>query len=90
MPKTHAPAKNYYTRALDGYTVCRYLCENAPTDQVRPKARLEEHTYEVWSVGNGPGWSWMSHLRTKKCDKCGGAVIPINEWKPKEEAVEPA
>lgn len=77
-------APNYYIDHNNGYTVVRHICENAPTNRVKPLSLLDGHLYTKFSVGNGAGWRWMSHMRVKTCPKCGGKMIPINEWKPKE------
>jgi hypothetical protein len=84
MTTKFKPARNYYTDYSDGYTVARYLCQNAPTNVTRPKAGLDGHGYERFGVGNGPGWAWLAHIRTNRCPKCGGEMIPINQWVPKD------
>jgi hypothetical protein len=76
------PAANYFIDR-DGYEVNRYICENAPTNRVRPAYLLDGHGYERFSVGNGAGYRWLAHMRAKTCPKCGGRMIPINEWVPK-------
>lgn len=77
--------RNYYIDPSDGYTITRYICENAPTNRVRPLALLDGHGYEKFRVGNGAGWRWLPHMRSKTCPKCGGQMISIHMWKPAQE-----
>jgi hypothetical protein len=75
-------ARNYYTDQSTGYEINRFICQNAPTNIVRPRSNLDGHGYESYGVGNGPGYSWLNHLRTRNCPKCGGTMIPIDQWQP--------
>lgn len=83
MSATFKPARNHYIDD-QGYEVNRFICENAPTNSVRPIAQLQGHGYEKYSVGNGAGYRWMGALREKTCPRCGGKMISINTWQPQD------
>ena len=78
-------ARNHYIDPKDGYEICRYICENAPTNRTRPLAGLDGHGYESYGVGNGEGFLWLPHIRSQHCAKCGGKMIPIDRWTPPEQ-----